>query len=612
MYVELYLVVTGFLILEGDNLDNLFPEVRYKIGGLILGGRESFAIIVALIVLPSVWLDSLSILSYISASGVLASVVILGSILWDGAFDGIGFHNKGVPLNWNGIPMAASLYAFCYCSHAVFPTLYTSMRKKHQFSKVVNATESWFPSYRKKRYFRLMIRTALVASIVVVAITIPFFGNRPLPSFLSPTRMAAECCNQHSLIVPLIDEERWNQVEDLKANKHYKSEGNASFFSTFFNGVNALSGVGMLSIPYALSSGGWLSLVLLFVIAISAFYTGLLIQRCMDLDSNITSYPDIGEQAFGKVGRTLVSVFMYTELYLVVTGFLILEGDNLYNLFPELGFNIGGRESFVVIVALVILPSVWFDSISILSYISACGVLASAVVLGSILWGGAAEGIGFHNKGEFLNWNGIPTAASLYAFCYCAHPVFPTLYCSMRKKHQFSKVLLLCFLFSTISYASMAICGYLMFGSNVESQITLSLPVHKVSSKVAIFVTLVNPLSKYALMLAPVVNATESWFPNSCKKRYFRLLIRTALVASNVIVALTVPFFGYLMSLIGALFSLTASIILPCLCYLKISGMNRGVEPMIIVGIILLSTLIVIFGTYTSLVKIIGGTFVGY
>ncbi|KAJ9562708.1 hypothetical protein OSB04_007868 [Centaurea solstitialis] len=147
-----------------------------------------------------------------------------------------------------------------------------------------------------------------------------------------------------------------------KDEDQYTKIGTTSFFSTCFNCLNSLSGVGILSVPYALASGGWLSLMLLFAIASSTFYTGLLIQRCMDSDPTIRSYPDIGDRAFGKTGRTIVSIFMNLELYLVAT-----------------------------------------------------------------------------EKGKLVNWNGIPSAISLFAFCYCAHPVFPTLYASMRNQHQFSK-----------------------------------------------------------------------------------------------------------------------------------------------------------------------------
>ncbi|CAI9109709.1 OLC1v1009582C1 [Oldenlandia corymbosa var. corymbosa] len=332
----------------------------------------------------------------------------------------------------------------------------------------------------------------------------------------------------------------------------------------------------------------------------------------MDMDSSIRSYPDIGERAFGTKGRTLVSVLMNTELYMVATGFLILEGDNLYNLFPGVSFQIGdytvgGRESFVVIVSLIILPTVWLNNMSILSIISAGGVLASVALLCSIFWTGAFDGIGFHEKGTFVNWRGIPTAVSLYSFCYCAHPVFPTLYTSMRNRKQFSKVMIVCFVLCTVTYALMAVLGYLMFGSNVMSQITLNLPVNKISSKVAIYTTLVNPIAKYALMVTPIVNAIENRLLSNCHKRSFSLCIRSSLVVSTVIVALVVPFFGYLMSLVGAFLSVSASIVLPCVCFLKISGIYRrfGFEQLIIAGIVLAGTIIMIIGTYTSVMEIV-------
>ncbi|XP_039159166.1 amino acid transporter AVT1I isoform X1 [Eucalyptus grandis] len=402
-----------------------------------------------------------------------------------------------------------------------------------------------------------------------------------------------------------------HKLEEGQSKCENLCEGNTSFFKTCFNGLNALSGVGILSTPYALASGGWLSLILLFAIAIEAFYSGLLIQRCMDVHSSIRTYPDIGELAFGSKGRVLVSAFMYIELFLVATGFLILEGDNLHNLFPDMEFNIGGficgKQSLVLIAAVIILPTVWLDNLSLLSYISASGVLASGIILISILWI-ANDGVGFHHTGALINWSGVPTAVSLYGFCYCAHPVFPTLYTSMRKKHQFSNVLLLCFILCTVGYASMAVMGYLMFGDEVQSQITLNIPLGKLSSKVAIYTTLVNPICKYALMVTPIVNATKQCFPCYYNKRPFSLLISTLLVISTVVVALTVPFFGYLMSLVGASLSVTASILLPCICYLKITGTYRtlGCETVMIGAIILMNVVIVVLGTYTSLGQILG------
>ncbi|KAL2330242.1 hypothetical protein Fmac_017823 [Flemingia macrophylla] len=293
--------------------------------------------------------------------------------------------------------------------------------------------------------------------------------------------------------------------EEISAISHHATENTLSFFRTCINGLNAISGVGILSVPYALASGGWLSLALLFAIAAAAFYSGLLIKKCMDNNSNIETYPDIGEVAFGKIGRLIMSVSMYTELYLVSVGLLILEGDNLNNMFPNEevqigGLAIGGKQFFVILVALIILPTVWLDNLSLLSYVSASGVFASIIIILSISWTATFDGVGFHHKGTLVNWNGIPTAVSLYAFCYGAHSVFPTLYNSMTNKHQFSN---------------------------------------------------------FALMATPITNALKDLLPVTYKNRVTSILVSTALLISTTIVALTVPFFGSLMSLVGAFLNVT-------------------------------------------------------
>ncbi|XP_010258339.1 PREDICTED: vacuolar amino acid transporter 1-like [Nelumbo nucifera] len=384
-----------------------------------------------------------------------------------------------------------------------------------------------------------------------------------------------------------------------------------SFLRTCFNGVNALSGVGILSIPYALAEGGWLSLVLLLLMAIICFYTGLLLHRCMQAHPRIRTYPEIGELAFGYKGRTLVALFMYMELYLVAIEFLILEGDNLEKLFPNTSFKvgglrIGGKQAFVVVAALIILPTTWLRSLGVLAYVSAGGVLASIIVVCSVFWAGAIDGVGFNERGKLFNWIGMPTSISLYAFCYCGHAVFPTLCSSMKDRNQFPKVLIVCFIICTFNYGSMAVLGYLMYGQGVKSQVTLNLPIGKVSSHIAIYTTLINPLTKYAIMVIPIAMAIEDWYPFR-KSRPISVLIRTSILITNVVVALTIPFFGYLMAFIGAFLSVTASLLLPCVCYLKISKSSRsfGLELIIIVGILALGSLVAVLGTFISLREII-------
>ena len=158
-----------------------------------------------------------------------------------------------------------------------------------------------------------------------------------------------------------------------------------------------------ISIPFALSQGGWLGLIILFSVAILYFYTGILLHRYMDIEPLIKTYLDIGEMAFWGKGRALVLTFMYLELYLVTIEFLILEGDNLDKFFPNTYFQIVGQKvvrenCFALLTALVILSITWMRSLGLLAYVSAGGVLASLILVGSVFWAGVFDGVGFEEK----------------------------------------------------------------------------------------------------------------------------------------------------------------------------------------------------------------------
>eukprot|EP00879_Flechtneria_rotunda_P028634 GHRR01030830.1.p2 GENE.GHRR01030830.1~~GHRR01030830.1.p2 ORF type:complete len:106 (-),score=35.31 GHRR01030830.1:53-370(-) len=73
-----------------------------------------------------------------------------------------------------------------------------------------------------------------------------------------------------------------------------------------------------------------------------ACYTGRLLALCMNSSRSITTYPDIGQAAFGRFGRLLVSVLLYMELFSCCVDFLILEGDNLSAIWPGAALSILG------------------------------------------------------------------------------------------------------------------------------------------------------------------------------------------------------------------------------------------------------------------------------
>eukprot|EP00898_Chlorokybus_atmophyticus_P002696 jgi/Chlat1/3427/Chrsp23S08826 len=324
----------------------------------------------------------------------------------------------------------------------------------------------------------------------------------------------------------------------------------SSFMQASFNGVNVLAGVGVLSTPYALAQAGWAGLLVLAAFAMICCYTGKLLRACLDSRPGLHTYPDIGEAAFGVYGRMFVAIVLYVELYLCTVEFLILEGDNLANLFPHFdlaGLHLTAQHGFVLITALIVLPSCLLKDLSVLSYLSAGGVLASAMMMVMVIWVGAFEGVGFTHTGTLLRLEGLPTALGIVGFCFSGHAVFPVIYQSMRKPRQFNRILDVSFTICVLLYGITAVAGYMMYGEDLSSQITLNLPADRVASKVAIWITVVNPISKFALTVSPVAMAIEELLPfaeYSPAHHVASLCIRVALVASTALAAIVVPFFG--------------------------------------------------------------------
>ncbi|XAR55997.1 hypothetical protein NMG60_11036268 [Bertholletia excelsa] len=388
------------------------------------------------------------------------------------------------------------------------------------------------------------------------------------------------------------------------------SKGTA-FLSTCFNGFNALSGLGLISIPYALAQGGWLTLIIMFMVAILGYYTALLLHRCMEINPQIKTYADIGQIAFGAKERATVCSIISLSLFLIAVEILILEGDNMDKLFPNTnlyiaGYKLGGKPFFILVTALAVLPATWLRSLTLLAYVSASGVFASMVLVGSVFSVGASDGVGFDEKGELWKWRGLPMAVSMYFFCFCGHSVFPTIRNSMKDMSQFPKVLLVCFVLSTISYGTMAVLGYLMFGEDLKSQVSLNLPTLRLISKIAIYTTLVNPIAKYPLTVTPLATSIEDLF-GIYNRRSISLLVRTSLVISTVALAIALPFFGYVMAFIGSFLSVSSAILFPCLCYLKIYKVYRslGLEMLLVGSILMVGVLVAVIGTYTSVRNII-------
>ena len=79
----LFCSAVEFLIMEGDNLSALAPNFK-PFGGIFGSAKQSWVLVAATIMLPTVYLRNFSLLAYLSAAGVFTAVSLTCLVGWEG------------------------------------------------------------------------------------------------------------------------------------------------------------------------------------------------------------------------------------------------------------------------------------------------------------------------------------------------------------------------------------------------------------------------------------------------------------------------------------------------------------------------------------------------
>lgn len=207
-----------------------------------------------------------------------------------------------------------------------------------------------------------------------------------------------------------------------------------------------ISGLGQLSTPYAIEKGGWLSVLLLIGLGLMCTYTSHILGKCLEKNPKLTSYVDIGNQAFGSKGRYLVATLIYMDIFMALVSYTISLHDNLITVFIGTRLNLQlaklkTSQLLTVVAVLIALPSLWIRDMSSISFLSSGGIIMSLLtfvcVVATAIFGGFQASN--HSIPVFKPHN-IPSISGLYIFTYGGHIVFPDLYKAMKDPSKFTKV----------------------------------------------------------------------------------------------------------------------------------------------------------------------------
>ncbi|MBA0813036.1 hypothetical protein Gohar_026925 [Gossypium harknessii] len=386
--------------------------------------------------------------------------------------------------------------------------------------------------------------------------------------------------------------------------------GNSSFLHAVLNMSGMLIGLGQLSTPYALENGGWGSVFLLVGLGFICTYTSHVLGKCLDKNPKSESFADIGENAFGRKGRVLTATFIYIEIFMALVSYTISLHDNLITVLSGTQIKLPGvpnlhtSQLITVVAVLIALPSLWLRDLSSISFLSSGGILMSLVIFISVVCTAAFGSVEANHSIPFLHVKNIPAISGLYIYSYAGHFVFPNLYKAMKDPSKFTKVSIVSFAACTLLYTALAFLGAKMFGPEVNPQITLSLPRHHFITKIALWATVLTPMTKYALEFAPFAIQLENNLPDSLSSR-MKLIIRgfvgSILLLVILSLALSVPYFEHVLSLTGSLVSVCICMTFPSAFYIKLSWPHIS-KPVLILNLFLIAfgSILGVLGTISS------------
>ncbi|CAO3627268.1 unnamed protein product [Mucor hiemalis] len=380
-----------------------------------------------------------------------------------------------------------------------------------------------------------------------------------------------------------------SSVMTVADNYPHVSHPKSSFTQSIFNSINILIGVGILALPLGFKSAGWAVGLFVFVFCFGLTnYTAKLLAKCLDADPESRTYGDMGAYCYGIRGRIFISFLFLTELITCSVALVVLLSDGIDSLFP------GHDPIFVRIISFFILTPTLFIPVRHLSYTSLLGILSVFSLLIVIIYDGLSKPDAPGSLHEMADtsvlpedWMSVPMSFGLIMAGFAGHAVFPTIYRDMKSPKQFNKMVNYTYIVTASVYMTVAACGYYMFGSQTMQEITQNLVTipqyNQALNRLAVWLIALNPIAKYGLTLNPVVLSwqiglsnnlvIENWLSKSSWRKplvkFVGVLLTSAFI---VILAVLIPNFDKLMSLLGALFSFIISGIFPIMCHLKLFG----------------------------------------
>ncbi|KAJ6660095.1 hypothetical protein lerEdw1_018021 [Lerista edwardsae] len=349
-----------------------------------------------------------------------------------------------------------------------------------------------------------------------------------------------------------------------------------------WNVTNAIQGIFVLGLPYALLHSGCSGLLLIILAAAFCCYTGNILIACLyeeDDDGQPVrvrgTYEDIANaccrKPFPKLGGRVVNVTQVTELIMTCILYLVVSGNLLSHSFPAVPV---AETTWSVIAFIALLPCVFIKTLKIVSKLSLLCSLVHFVIIFVVItycltqihrwsWASLSPAVGFDT---FLGSVGV------IIFSYTSQVFLPTLEGSMKNPGECRAMLIWTHFLACVFKTVFALAAFLTWGEESKEVITDNLP--SALQTVVNLCLLTKALLSYPLPFFAVTEILHTCISQNDRPGYKSPLLAVGLKSSllllTLLLAIFIPHFALLMGLTGSVTGAAMTFLLPSLFHLKL------------------------------------------
>ncbi|XP_068433642.1 vesicular inhibitory amino acid transporter-like [Clinocottus analis] len=398
-----------------------------------------------------------------------------------------------------------------------------------------------------------------------------------------------------------------------------------------WNVTNAIQGIFVLGLPFALVQSGYVGLVLLVLSAWFCNHTGRILVACLyeEVQSGGSvsmvrvrhSYQDIVEAGcrglwpnWPALGGWMINVAQVIELLMTCTLYLVVSTSLLADCLSGMAVP----RSVCSLVSLVfLLPCLLLTDLRPVSTLSLLCSLAHIVIslLVMVYCLSRASSWSWSSLSLSVDPEDFLVSVGVIIFSYTSQIFLPPLEGSMEDRGQFNAMLGWTHGAACVMKTLFSLLAVLTWGPETSEVITDNLPSDLrplVNLSLLAKALLSYPLPFYSA--AEILQSCLLGDVSSHSKHAGRglsrtaLLVRTALLMTSYLLALLVPRFSLLMGLTGSVTGAAMTLILPCLFHLRLQWGRLSVEDRLIdVCILSLGVICSVSGVICSVKRLVGG-----